>query len=50
MFAAWLLGFERELARVAERVRIYMPESVRYLITRGRVEEAERTVAELGWQ
>jgi putative MFS transporter len=28
-------------------VRIYMPESVRYLITRGRVEEAERTVAEI---
>ena len=26
-------------------VRIYMPESVRYLLTRGRVEEAERTVA-----
>src|ERR1700716_1500312 len=28
-------------------VRIYMPESVRYLITRGRIEEAERTVAEI---
>ena len=28
-------------------VRIYMPELVRYLITRGRVEEAERTVAEI---
>ena len=28
-------------------VRIYMPESVRYLITQGRVEEAKRTVAEI---
>src|SRR5215216_2290715 len=31
-------------------VRLYMPESVRYLISRGRVEEAERTVAHIEQQ
>lgn len=28
-------------------VRLYMPESVRYLISRGRIDEAERTVADI---
>lgn len=28
-------------------VRMFMPESVRYLLSRGRIEEAERTVAEI---